>query len=1012
MPAKKAKCKEEVSSGKKDMRTSEDVFNRMRWDSQWADQNCILGYEDRIEGPMEVTLSAFVPMSEGGCIPFHRVWYVRLDEEVLWDRRRRLDRVFNSGETELILAAKPPKYFDKVADRKAADETAAAVNQARATMQRLEDERAEAVERKQREKARKSSAKAKAKSQAAIADLCEAVQITVVGDGAPQCLSSKSLRIVTWNVLFDDHIEDPELLSQVRAPNIVKEICASEPDVVALQEVTPAVLEALHAQWQQPFWSVKLESDLAILSRHRITHAQSVILGPSKRSLVVELVVHGRRIALANVHLTSDRAGDAQVNKQDTRAGQAKTVRAALATVARTDDVIICGDFNEPNASGEEAAVACMDGLTDAWVKVHGDADPGYTFDPTKNHLADLQSLVKFPRRLDRLFAGALWRPAKASLMGLGGNASDHYGVVVDLVSESPLLSAPTNTSAVVVLPPESTWAKIDEIRQRFDPSFGRWMPHINMIYGFLAEEHFPVAAMAMEKVMRQHGPLEVRLDELAIFEHGRSASLVAIPSCGSEALRTLQADLGALFPACTDQARHDFNPHLTLGKFDTTEEAQRCREEVEPSWTPFTFIVDEVALIARSDDRPFSASFRLPAGSDLGGKDVKLLEVLETRTGTRAFPVGSAAILGSDRPADSDFDILLVGTDPREKVFQALEALKVTWSRRANAKFPILQLQVGNVQLDIQYAQTTSAQHPTHWPTSICDEGGCAAAALRDAHAIRSAILHARGLQGWQQYRDALLLVKEWAKLRGICSNALGYLGGFSWALLLANTALTEKDVAESAPALAEAMWKRFAAWEWSTCGVALGAIPEQKPSDALMFIPCPSEPDANSARNVTHTTLSVLRSEIQLAAEGCGLKCKPAFSEFLDEYTLFACCEVRREGLREQQQPLCAAWLEGRLLALVRSLDDVAGRPLKAGPCCWLVGIGSACSETSAAVQTRVTQACETFQRRVVDNGEWQGNIVISVVDAVAARSKIASPSMESTTSPFEPPARNRTR
>lgn len=682
-------------SGKKDMRTSEDVFNRMRWDSEWADQDLIIGYEDRIEGPMEVVLSGFVPISEGGSIPFHRVWYFRHDEEVLWDRRRRLDHIFNSGETDFILAAKPPKSFDKVADRKASDETAAAIKQAKATMQRLEEERAAAVEQKQREKARKSAAKAKSKSQAAIADLCETVQITAVGSGAPKFLSSKSLRIVTWNVLFDDHIEDPELLSQVRAPHIVKELCAAEPDVVALQEVTPAILEELYGQWPQPFWSVKLESDLAVLSRHRITHAQSVILGPSKRSLIVELAVHGRRIALANVHLTSDRAGEAQVNKKDTRAVQAKTVRAALATLARTDDVIICGDFNEPNASGEEAAVACMEGLTDAWVKVNGEADPGYTYDPTKNHLADLQSLVKFPRRLDRLFAGALWRPAQASLVGCGGNASDHYGVLVDLVAESPLFSAPTNTSAVVVLPPKDRWERIDGIRQRFDPSFGRWMPHINMIYGFIAEEHFPIAAVAMEKVMRQHGPLEVRLDELAIYEHGRSASLVAVPSCGSDALRALQADLGALFPGCTDQARHDFNPHLTLGKFDTAEEAQRCREEVEPSWRAFTFIVDEVVLIARSDARPFSISMRLPVGSDLRGKDVKLLEVLETRTGARAFPVGSAAILGSDRPADSDYDILLVGTEPREKVFQALESLKVTWSRRANAKFPILQLQV-----------------------------------------------------------------------------------------------------------------------------------------------------------------------------------------------------------------------------------------------------------------------------------------------------------------------------
>jgi len=1065
------------------MRTSEDLYHRLKWDEEFANDEVTIGYEDRIEGPMEMSLAAFLPISEDGNIPFHRIWYFRRGDEVLWDRRRRLDRVFQSGETSACLAVKPPKSFDKVADTKAAKETAVAIKEAQATLIRMEEERQILLERKQHAKARKAAAKARP-ANAAIAEFCEQVTVDKIGEGSVGATMGQKLRVATWNVLFDDHITDPGLISTVRAPRIVEALLAVQPDILALQEITDAVMHELLLRWPQPCWCARLSQDLAVVSRYPITRSCSVKLGPHKKALLCEVTLPGRVLAIANVHLTSDRRGDESVDNSDKRRDQAKKIRAALLHFAgRGADTIVCGDFNEPSASGAEAAASCMDGLTDAWVAVHGHRDPGCTFDPQQNRLADLGSINKQPRRVDRIFGASCWKAEAASLFGdhaakkrmsfnlwleqlelseyadsmkdfetvadfidficeNGGfasetlraemknrwkippgkvskminqaelctreaDASDHFGLLVDFSQQSPLLSAPVHTSAIVILPPENLWPRIDDVRKKFDPSFGRWMPHINLIYGFLPQQQFDFAALAAEKVMRRHGPFEIVFDELTIFEHGRSASLVIVPSSGClEAVCQLQADLEALFPACIEQSRHgNFCPHLTLGSFDCVDDARRCKADLEVHWEPMAFVVEEVGFVARNDDKPFAVATRLPLGTSLSEWDATLLQMLESRTGARAFPIGSAAMLGGARPSDSDFDILLVGKDSREVVFQALEEMDVSWSRRADAKFPVLQMQIGDTLLDIQYARSGSSLHPLFWSSIVCDEGGHAAAAVHDAYRIRSAILEAHGLTCWHQYQQALLLIKKWAKTRGINCNSLGYLGGISWALLLASATLTQVAPgignSQDGLALAVSMWQKFARWEWPRPVFLARDAPSK--SAELMPILCPTESDANSARNVTAATLQVLRSEFRLAASG--VQVVPILNELLDVYPVFVCCEVKAQRKDWLQ---CVHWFESRLMMLIRGLDSLCVRPLKVVPGLWLVGVAMVQnSEQNAGygpmlVRSRsemevenggraaLTDAVEDF-RRFVDRGEWKGLIEINIEDSAAARQRI---------------------
>lgn len=982
---------------KAQLRTSEDVFKNLRFfqeldeDSEFfGEQDLWIGYQDGKYGPMEQLVSAFVPIKDGGDLPFTRIWYIRCGDRILWDRRRRLDELSNSGDTTIIhavLHGEKVKGFDVAADRAAAHETEASIVQARTTMAEMEEERqillAEQQKRRQRKQARMQKEKAE-RERKVLAEKprvdARQVVVEVVGGAAASVPSHAELRILTWNALNDGHADEYPQGTQSwdRAAGLAKAICEQNPDLVAMQEATPAMIAAVDAVWPSGCWRNEALGELVVWSRHPITRAFAVKLGAntSKEALLVEVVVQRRAVAVACVHFTSDFHGDNSLK----RAAQAKIVKAAFADRLPHADIFVCGDFNEPNADGVETAVLQMEGLMDAWVAVHGPDSPGCTFDPTRSRMAALGAVCKTPRRMDRIFAAPAWSVKSAALLGEGQEHSDHFGVLATFTRESSLGAQPVHTSAVVLIPPQQLWQQIDDIRKRFDKSYGRWMPHINLIYGFLPEEHFPEAAAAMESVVRKHGPIEIHLEQLSLFEHSNSASLVILPRYSPDGIGALQQELQGLFPACLEQSRHGtgFQSHLTLGKFEGdswAEDARRWKAELSESWKPISFIASEVCLLARAGDQPFGVRHRLLLGSALSRSDCAMLEALEAGSGrARAFAIGSAALLGELRPSDSDLDVLLVGTRERDAVFRDLEScMAATWTRRVEGKFPLLQLEVCGLKLDVQYSRSCSLEHPVHWPSASCADGGLAAAALRDICALRAFVLDAHGVEGWQLYQHALLKLKLWAKSRFIDSNALGYLGGFAWSLLLADTLLNDFSDAEAEKAddlLVLATCRRFAAWAWPTpVLLSLGIEPADVAcgSAGLMPILCPTEPYANSARNITASTLAVIRREMESKVTGK----KPIVGT--DHH--FVVCQVT--AAEPAQASVVAHWLEARLLHLVRKLDHVDARPMCLDPLLYVV--------RASAHPIQLQQAVDEFLKILDrdDKNGWYDLVIVRVED-----------------------------
>ncbi|KAF5295880.1 hypothetical protein FQR65_LT10368 [Abscondita terminalis] len=123
--------------------------------------------------------------------------------------------------------------------------------------------------------------------------------------------------------------------------------------------------------------------------------------------------------------------------------------------------------------------------------------------------------------------------------------------------------------------------------------------------------------------------------------------------------------------------------------------------------------------------------------------------------------------------------------------------------------------------------------------------------------------------------FRLTLRAIKLWAKRHGIYSNVLGYLGGVSWAMLVARTCQLYPNAAPAT--LVHKFFLVFSQWKWpqpillkQPFNVNLGFPvwdPRVTVTDRyhLMPIITPAYPQQNSAYNVSQSTRTVMMEEFK---------------------------------------------------------------------------------------------------------------------------------------------------
>lgn len=181
--------------------------------------------------------------------------------------------------------------------------------------------------------------------------------------------------------------------------------------------------------------------------------------------------------------------------------------------------------------------------------------------------------------------------------------------------------------SALCLIPPETLWGPIQEIRTKHDKQLNRWMPHINILYPFYEDvkENFNVcdAQIAEHLVSEKKLPkIEIVFNHTSFnkFLHGRNATLLLSPSATNvetgENLQLWYQHLQDLFPNAGDKRFPIFQPHLSLGQFNSTivdDAIQNFSEKWKADGIVLRWQVDELCLISRADfHEPFSIKRRI----------------------------------------------------------------------------------------------------------------------------------------------------------------------------------------------------------------------------------------------------------------------------------------------------------------------------------------------------------------------------------------------------------------
>ncbi|MFF3731950.1 poly(A) polymerase [Streptomyces sp. NPDC002476] len=390
------------------MRTSEEIYHRVRWDARFEPARFVLGVAQRGRAPKRVPLPRFTP---GGEIPWHRVLFIEADGEVVWDRAAGVDRI-DATEAGRVRAPRrlPSPYFTS--------RTPHAFCASRGAWAPVEgDTPVRPV---------------------AVGPLT--VQSADVPAGASSGplmeASSGRLTVLTWNTLWDRYDSD-RIDTARRRPLLLEALRAADADVIALQEAEPALLALLlEAPWVREHYTLGTDPGgrdvadcgLLLLSRLPVREAGLHALGPHKA--VAAVVVEGEEgpVTVAVTHLSSDHSADGAALRDD------QLTDLATGLTAVEGDVLLLGDFNDGGDAPQERL-----GMADAWSRARGAADRTPTFDPSVNPLAAVSSLSGRASRLDRVLVRAEgWRPVAAALLGDvptpdGLYVSDHFGVRVEL---------------------------------------------------------------------------------------------------------------------------------------------------------------------------------------------------------------------------------------------------------------------------------------------------------------------------------------------------------------------------------------------------------------------------------------------------------------------------------------------------------------------------------------------------------------------------------------------------
>ncbi|XP_074944259.1 poly(A) polymerase gamma isoform X1 [Phalacrocorax aristotelis] len=256
------------------------------------------------------------------------------------------------------------------------------------------------------------------------------------------------------------------------------------------------------------------------------------------------------------------------------------------------------------------------------------------------------------------------------------------------------------------------------------------------------------------------------------------------------------------------------------------------------------------------------------------------------------------------------------------------------------DAYVPVVKFEFDGIEIDLVFARLS-----LQTVSDNLDLGDDSRLRSLDIRCIRSLngcrvtdeILHL--VPNKENFRLTLRAIKLWAKRRGIYSNMLGFLGGVSWAMLVARTCQLYPNALAST--LVNKFFLVFSKWEWPN--PVLLKQPEESnlnlpvwdprvnPSDRYHVMPIitPAYPQQNSTYNVSTSTRAVMVEEFKhgLAVTNEILQGKSDWSKLFEPLNFFQKYKhyivLTASALSEEHHLEWIGLVESKIRVLVANLE-----------------------------------------------------------------------------------------
>ncbi|KFD55236.1 hypothetical protein M514_03877 [Trichuris suis] len=352
----------------------------------------------------------------------------------------------------------------------------------------------------------------------------------------------------------------------------------------------------------------------------------------------------------------------------------------------------------------------------------------------------------------------------------------------------------------------------------------------------------------------------------------------VTIPPDGSSPGRSNGEDVpqyGITAPISVSEAsKHEVLQSSQLDEYLHSQGVYETDEELSQRME----VLRKINVLVRNWIRDLSIERNIPA------------DVAET-VGGKVFTFGSYRLGVHTKGADIDTLCVAPRHILREDFFNSFWELlrkqpEVTECLRIEDAFvPVIKMKFDGIELDMLFARLNLKE--VHEDQTLDDDNlllNLDEKCIRSLNGCRVTDEILRLVPNKENFRLTLRAIKLWAKKKRIYSNAFGYLGGVSWAMLVARTCQLYPNATPSV--LVGKFFLIFTRWNWPkpvllknasptpSCFSRLMDLvwdPRVKISDRFHLMPIitPAFPQQNSTFNVTTSTRTIIEEAMNEALD-----------------------------------------------------------------------------------------------------------------------------------------------